>query len=224
MRNFRYAAVAALLLVPALAVRAEDIVPPRPAPALTGKTTAGKNLDLKKILKSRKPKETWVLFWATWCPPCAFELPELEKLWKDLRSKGFEVVTVNEESMSPDMAWAKGLPDYVKMMKISYPVIDDDGGKIADIWGVEGRLPTLYRLNEKGEIIARELGFSEDVFRVREKGLKERLGIIEKTEAAPPHKALETPAEKTDDTKPAEKSADSKPAEPPAGTKTDEKK
>ncbi len=216
-RNTVAAAMATLLLASAFAARAEDIVPPKPVPALQGKTTAGKKLDLAKLLKSRKPKETWVLFWASWCPPCAFELPELEKLWKELRGKGFEVVTVNEEAMSPDMAWAKGLPDYVKMMKISYPVIDDNDGKLADAWGVEGRLPTLYRVNEKGEIIARELGFSEDVFRVREKGLKERLGVIEKTETAPPaHKPLEEKpaAEKASGAKsPEAKPAEARPAE-----------
>jgi len=188
MKKILLAAAAVILLQPSPALRAEDILPPKPAPALSGKTTAGKKLDLGKLLKNRKPKETWVLFWASWCPPCAFELPELEKLWKELRGKGFEVVTVNEEAMSPDMAWAKGLNDYVTMMKISYPVIDDDNGKLADAWGVEGRLPTLYRIDEKGRIIARELGFSEDVFRIREKGLRERLGVAPKAgpaEAAP---------------------------------------
>lgn len=154
----------------------------RPAPELKGRLVGGGKVDLSRLLQEKKPKETWVLFWATWCAPCAFELPELEKLWKELRGNGFELVTVNEESMNPDMAWATGLPDYLKMMKISFPVIEDEAGKLASAWGLDGRLPTLFRINSAGEIVAREIGFSEILFREREKGLKERLGVTSKKE------------------------------------------
>ncbi len=149
----------------------------KPAPPLEGTTVGGAPASLAKILADRKPKETWVLFWATWCPPCAFELPEMERLANDLRGSGFELVTVNVENMNPDMAWAKGLPDYIQMMKLSFTVIEDRDAKLAEAWGIEGRLPTLFRLDGKGRIVAREIGFSEELFRTREKGLRERLGV-----------------------------------------------
>lgn len=166
--------LALLAAFPARAIAEEAT--PKLAPALEGPTVGGAPFSLKKLLAEKKPKETWVLFWATWCPPCVFELPELDRLWSELKGQGFELVTVNEENMNPDMAWAKGLPDYIRMRNLSFVVVDDADGKIAQSWPVEGKLPTLFRLDGEGRIVAQEIGFSEKIFREREESLRKRLG------------------------------------------------
>jgi thiol-disulfide isomerase/thioredoxin len=51
--------------------------------------------DLELLKDSNKGKVVLVNFWATWCKPCVAEFPELVKLYKDYREKGFELVFIS---------------------------------------------------------------------------------------------------------------------------------
>lgn len=53
--------------------------------------------DLKKEITARKGKVVLVNFWATWCPPCVKEFPELVKLREQYSGKGLEILFVSAD-------------------------------------------------------------------------------------------------------------------------------
>ncbi|MBR2590075.1 MAG: TlpA family protein disulfide reductase [Clostridia bacterium] len=75
-------------------------------------------------------------FWATWCPPCVGELPELEKLYKD-NMDGVQILTVNcGESESV-------VDDFLKENSYSLPVSYDTNNTISFLYSAQGIPYTL---------------------------------------------------------------------------------
>jgi thiol-disulfide isomerase/thioredoxin len=56
--------------------------------------------EFKSIMDSSKGKVTLVNFWATWCPPCVKEFPELVKLYKNYKDKDFNLIFVSLDDKS----------------------------------------------------------------------------------------------------------------------------
>ena len=96
----------------------------------------------------------WVLvnYWATWCPPCLEEIPELEVFHNNHKDKLAVVLGVNMEGIETGE-----LRRFVEDQFISYPILlaGDDGSQLL---GKIPGLPTSYLINPKGEIVAREVG------------------------------------------------------------------
>lgn len=97
----------------------------------------------------------WVLvnYWATWCPPCREELPELEVFYSQSGGKAV-VLGVNVESI--DRA---SLAAFVEDQFLSYPVLvagphPGPGQRLGAITG----LPTSYLVSPQGEVVARQVG------------------------------------------------------------------
>lgn len=61
--------------------------------------------DIKSLVKENKGKVVLVNFWATWCPPCVKEFPDIIKLYDQYKSKGLAVIAVsmNEEDEMGDI-------------------------------------------------------------------------------------------------------------------------
>jgi len=90
--------------------------------------------------------------WATWCGPCRFEIPELEKLHAKYASRGFEVVGV-----SVDEGGADAVKGFVAEQKISYPIVLDPPGRIANLLQTTV-LPTSVVIDRNGKIVWRRIG------------------------------------------------------------------
>ncbi len=65
--------------------------PPVPAPEASFKTGSGRSVSLAAF----RGKVVLLNFWATWCPPCVWEMPILNRLQARLRGEGLAVVTVS---------------------------------------------------------------------------------------------------------------------------------
>src|SRR6185503_11466363 len=67
--------------------------------------------DGRKIsLKDFRGKVVFLNFWATWCESCREEMPSMERLYRDFRGKGLEIVAVNvKEKPQQALAFAKEL-------------------------------------------------------------------------------------------------------------------
>jgi thiol-disulfide isomerase/thioredoxin len=83
-------------------------------------------------------------FWATWCPPCRMETPELVKLHERYRAQGFEVVGISLDENQP------AIPPFVRLYRISYPVLlPGEGFALAS--SIES-LPTSVLLDREGRV------------------------------------------------------------------------
>jgi thiol-disulfide isomerase/thioredoxin len=97
----------------------------------------------------------WVLvnYWATWCPPCLEELPELEVFHSGAGGKAV-VLGVNMETIGE-----KRLRDFVEGQFLSFPILIATEHPRPDqlIGPVEG-LPTSYLVTPEGKVVARQVG------------------------------------------------------------------
>jgi thiol-disulfide isomerase/thioredoxin len=111
-----------------------------------------KGLDGKQYsLSDYRGKWVVVNFWATWCPPCLEELPELEVFHSNNQDKAV-VLGVNMEDIDDER-----LRDFVEEQFLSFPVLHGDRVAARALGPVQG-LPTSYLVSPQGEVVARQVG------------------------------------------------------------------
>jgi len=94
-------------------------------------------------------------FSADWCGPCRDEAPNLEVLYNEYKSRGFQVITLLIDG-SPS-AWAQ-------LYKQTFPVLNDNEKTIWNIYG-EGLVPLNIIVDRRCVIKYKESGFSESEIR-----------------------------------------------------------
>jgi len=96
----------------------------------------------------------WVLvnYWATWCPPCLDEIPELSSLNNAHHDKDLLVIGIAIDSGS-----SKKVADFARAHGISYPVVMGNR-KVTDQIGAVEVLPVSYLYNPKGEQVSYRAG------------------------------------------------------------------
>lgn len=106
-----------------------------------------------KSHKLSQYKGKWVLvnYWATWCPPCLTEIPDLAALHKS-RKNNLVVLGVAMDYQDP-----KQVLDFARDQAIPYPIILGDERAIEQIGPVRG-LPTTYLYNPQGKQVAYNVG------------------------------------------------------------------
>lgn len=92
-------------------------------------------------------------FFATWCPPCAEEVPILVKLQKDLADAGFSVVGLSVDQTGPD-----SVAKFVKNQQINYPVLLAEARTTQDFGGVYG-IPVAFLVNKSGNVVKKYTGY-----------------------------------------------------------------
>ncbi len=110
----------------------------QPAPSWTQITTSGKRLSLESL----KGKPVYLNFFATWCPPCNEEAPDVNALQKQFASRGLQTVGVDELE---NAAKAK---QFVSKYDLVYPAIVDDG-TLQSQYNVNG-LPVHVFIDRRG--------------------------------------------------------------------------
>ena len=105
----------------------------------------GKNIKLTEF----KGKIVILDFWATWCPPCIKEIPNLKKIYSKYKDDDFEIISIALERKPKEHALK-----FVSDKKMNWVhIIDKAKGKeIATDYKIR-YIPTMYVINKKGEIV-----------------------------------------------------------------------
>jgi len=96
----------------------------------------------------------WVLvnYWATWCPPCREEMPELEVFHASHKDDDAVVIGVNMERVGE-----AELRAFVEEQFISFPVLRDKSRGRTELGTIPG-LPTSFMVSPEGKLVARQVG------------------------------------------------------------------
>ena len=103
-------------------------------------------------------------FWASWCPPCRADMPNLVAAYKQYKSKGFEIVGISLDSKAD--AWAKGVQD----LGITWTQLSDlQGWKNAGaaLYGVNS-IPHTILVDKDGTILCKKLHGKEIAAKLEE--------------------------------------------------------
>lgn len=117
-------------------------------PDFSAKDISGLDVTLSDL----KGKVVLLDFWATWCPPCRVEVPNLLEIYRKFKDKEFVLISV---SLDRDLSAAR---KFVKDKEMGWVhIIDREAGrKIAALFQVE-YIPSTFIIGRKGKIEARQL-------------------------------------------------------------------
>jgi len=96
----------------------------------------------------------WVVvnYWATWCPPCIVEMPELQAFHDAHADRDAVVLGINAEYID-NQRLREFLDDYF----ISYPVFIGEPSRQSELGLIPG-LPTTFLIDPEGTVVARQVG------------------------------------------------------------------
>ena len=118
--------------------------------------------DLKALRGNGTPKLMMINFWATWCPPCVIEFPELQNIYRTYRARELEFVTV-----SIDIPEAKSeVTKFLETQRASSTNVmfsSDDTAALQDAFdpAVPASVPFTLLLAPNGDVVHQQLGEAE---------------------------------------------------------------
>jgi peroxiredoxin len=118
-----------------------------PAPDFTLKDLDGNVVRLNDF----RGKVVFINFWATWCPPCRAEMPEIEALHQEYKDKG--VIVIGVDISEPEST----VRQYIQQGGFSWIIVLDSTAKVARDYQIVA-IPTSYFLDKEGIIKAVNVG------------------------------------------------------------------
>lgn len=117
-----------------------------PAPDFTLPDLDGERVTLSDL----RGKVVLLNFWATWCPPCRREIPDLSRIYTAYKDRGLVVLGVSWDNLSK-----KQIKTFVRNYKVTYPILHGTQSELSEIgkaYRWQGYLPTTYLIDRKGYI------------------------------------------------------------------------
>jgi peroxiredoxin len=108
--------------------------------------------DLKGIawdFKDLRGKVVLVNFWATWCPPCRKEMPDMESLYQRFSPRGLVILAISDEDASK-------VAPFLAEQKYTYPILLDPGRKVNELFSVAG-IPKSFLYGRDGKLVTQAI-------------------------------------------------------------------
>jgi thiol-disulfide isomerase/thioredoxin len=122
--------------------RFEEVDRRRAAASFSLRDLSGKKWDLDEL----RGKVVMVNFWATWCPPCRKELPDLNALYERFQDKGLVVLAISDEEEAV-------VRKYLGEHPLKFPVLRDGGKVVGKAYEIEG-IPVTVVYDRAGKLAA----------------------------------------------------------------------
>lgn len=102
-------------------------------------------------LASLRGKVILLNFWATWCPPCKAEMPSMNRLYNEIKAKGFEVIAVStDNALSP-------VKEFLAKNRLDFTVLLDEKKTVSRAYKVFS-MPTTFLIDRNGFIVEKYYG------------------------------------------------------------------
>ena len=118
-------------------------------------------------LSDYKGKTIFLNFWATWCPPCRAEMPDIQKIYETYDTEGDDALIVlgvagpgygNEKS-------EEGIKEFLDENGYTYPVLMDTTGELFSTYGIYS-YPTTFMIDRDGNVFGYASGqLNEDMMK-----------------------------------------------------------
>lgn len=148
IRNWKiFAGIIAIIFVVILLAKTDHAEAEKIEMAVIGKSVGDfslMDLDGKTVhLSDYKGKTVLINAWATWCPPCRAEMPDLENYYRQQKDNDFVILAINA---GDTLEQAQG---FVRSNNLSFPVLLDPEVEILQALGITG-FPTSILINPDG--------------------------------------------------------------------------
>lgn len=98
-------------------------------------------------LSDQKGKVVLMNIWATWCPPCREETPELVDLYEKYKDEGYVTLGVSIDEQGESV-----VRPFMKKYEVTYPMYIDTDGTVVDKYSPEMGIPTTYIIGREGNL------------------------------------------------------------------------
>jgi len=122
---------------------------PNKAPNLKVSSTTGEAM----MIYDKNYKFTIINFWATDCPGCIREMPNLADTYNKYKNQGIQIIAISMFYDPPNQVL-----NFIKKNNIPFPVVIDADNKIAQQFENIRLTPTSILINQKGQIIDQIVG------------------------------------------------------------------
>lgn len=117
------------------------------APDFALETLTGESVKLSDY----RGKRVMLNFWATWCPPCRAEMPDMEEFYQD---KDVVVLAVN---LTDTETSVENVQNFKEEYELTFPIVMDDDLEVAELYAI-APIPTSYMIDSNGIISNKVLG------------------------------------------------------------------
>lgn len=124
--------------------------PGNTAPDFKLPTLEGEQIKLSDF----RGKKVIMNMWASWCPPCKAEMPDLQSFYIDHQAEGIEVFGINLTEAEKNK---QDVTHFIEEYELTFPIVLDEKSQTADLYEVT-TIPTTYIVDSKGKIAQKIVG------------------------------------------------------------------